>query len=106
MSFHERAEDIRVDDGHILVARLANGDGDFQEASIDLDRFLGNSEGSFEWGGQNFSHTAEDISFHLEGDGNVPVLRARLASSDGELHDADVNLAERIGNENGSFAFV
>lgn len=45
MSFHERAEDIRVDDGHILVARLANGDGDFQEASIDLDRFLGNSEG-------------------------------------------------------------
>lgn len=62
--------------------------------------------GSFEWGGQNFSHTAEDISFHLEGDSNVPVLRARLASSDGALHDADVNLAERIGNENGSFAFV
>ncbi|KAL5362221.1 Cyanovirin-N [Aspergillus floccosus] len=106
MSFHERAEDIRLDDGHILVARLADGEGEFHEVSIDLNEFLGNSEGSFEWGGENFSLSAEDISFELEGDDNVPILRAKLANSEGEHHDADVNLAERIGNENGSFAFV
>lgn len=62
--------------------------------------------GSFEWGGQNFSDTAEEVSFELEGDDNLPILRAKLANSEGERLDADVNLAERIGNDNGTFSFA
>ncbi|KAF6818380.1 cyanovirin-n family protein [Colletotrichum plurivorum] len=105
MSFHASAQNIRVDDGHILRAELANGDGEWQETEVNLNDFIGNNNGSFEWGGAGFADSAEDIHFSLEGDDNVPILRARLFNVEGEAIDADVNLAERIGNDNGNFSF-
>ncbi len=45
MSFHASAQDIRVDDGHILRARLNNADGQQVDAEIDLNQFIGNSNG-------------------------------------------------------------
>ncbi|OLN97900.1 Cyanovirin-N-like protein [Colletotrichum chlorophyti] len=104
MSFHASAEDTRVDDGHILRARLQNGEGEFVDAELDLNQVLGNNNGSFEWGGEGFANSAEDISFDFEGDG-VPILRARLFNLEGEAVDSDVNLAERIGNNDGNFSF-
>ncbi|KAL3478058.1 Cyanovirin-N [Aspergillus californicus] len=106
MSFHHSAQDIRVEDGHRLVAELQNEDGDFQHAEIDLNEFLGNNDGHFEWDGSDFSGSAEDAHFDIEGETDVPVLRARLNNCDGEQVDANVNLAERIVNANGSFQFV
>lgn len=47
MSFHASAENIRVDDGHILRASV-NG----QDAELDLNSCLGNNNGRFEWGGR------------------------------------------------------
>jgi hypothetical protein len=61
--------------------------------------------GSFSWGGVNFSDSAEDINFSLEGDEGVPILRAALKNSEGESIHADINLSERIGNNDGSFVF-
>lgn len=133
MSFHTSAENIRVEDDHILKAELLNEDGEPNETEIDLNEFLGNNDGAFEWGGQGlstasftintrvpkrsssclltmhvnpgFSDTAEEITFSVEGDDNVPVLHARLFNVEGEPINADCNLAERIGNDNGSFVF-
>ncbi|EAW23524.1 CVNH domain-containing protein [Aspergillus fischeri NRRL 181] len=105
MSFHLTAEDIRVEDGHILVARLRNADGEMRDASIDLDKYLGNNNGRFQWDGVNFSHSAEEVHFAIEGGGEVPVLRAQLANQDGGFESADVNLSERIENINGEFVF-
>lgn len=51
-----------------------------------------------------FAGSAENIYFTLEGDAQVPILRARLSESN-ESFDADVNLAERIGNDNGNLSF-
>ena len=45
MSFHATAEDIRVEDGHILKARLRNGNGDLVDAELDLNQYLGNYDG-------------------------------------------------------------
>jgi len=45
MSFAQSAENIRVDDGHILRARLRNGNGDFVDAEIDLNNVIGNDCG-------------------------------------------------------------
>ena len=45
MSFHLTAEDIRIDDNHMLRARLRNADGDLCDAEIDLNNHLGNNEG-------------------------------------------------------------
>lgn len=46
MSFHLSAVDIRIEDGHVLVARLRRADGELQDASIDLDNCLGNDNGT------------------------------------------------------------
>lgn len=105
MSFHISASNIRVEDGHILKATLLDADGNLVEAEFDLDKVIGNNDGNFEWGGVDFSQSAENISFAIEGGDSVPVLRASLRTIDGELVDRDINLAERIGNDNGSFVF-
>lgn len=46
MSFHLSAQDIRIDDDHYLVGQLQNEEGEYVNASIDLNEFLGNDEGT------------------------------------------------------------
>ncbi|KAK3939520.1 putative cyanovirin-n family protein [Diplogelasinospora grovesii] len=98
--FHVASEDIRVDNGHILRARVAKG-GEHVDAEIDLNTVLGNENGHFAWGGEGFALSAQNITFSIEGGASVPVLRAELRKVDGELVNADVNLAERIVNDDG-----
>ncbi|OQE82289.1 hypothetical protein PENNAL_c0037G05506 [Penicillium nalgiovense] len=105
MSFHETASEIELEDGHILKAVLRNEDGDEQESTLDLNEHIGNDNGQFHWDGGDFHSSAEDVSLEREGDDDVPILRARLHDVEGELQDADINLAERIGNDNGELVF-
>ncbi|KAL4758208.1 CVNH domain-containing protein [Aspergillus foveolatus] len=106
MSFHHSAQNINVEDGHRLVAQLQTEAGEWVDAEFDLNQILGNDNGRFQWGESDFSHSAEEITFDIEGEESVPVLRALLKNEDGELVGADVNLAERVGNVNGSFEVV
>ena len=124
MSFHESAHDIRIEDGHILKASLRDGEGDDRDVEIDLNDFIGNDNGMkqsshpcwaycanrfvsgrFCWGGENFNESATNVELSLEGSG-IPVLRANLFNVDGEEIEADINLAERISNEDGELVFV
>lgn len=105
MSFHLTAEDIVIEDNHILKAQLRNEDDELVESTIDLNEYLGNNGGVFEWDGENFSESAEDVEFSIEGDGEVPVLRALLGNGEEETVEADINLSERIVNENGEFVY-
>lgn len=45
MTFHHSAEDIRIDDGHILRARLQRADGEWNDSEIDLNNHIGNDNG-------------------------------------------------------------
>ncbi|KAK6956651.1 hypothetical protein Daesc_001930 [Daldinia eschscholtzii] len=105
-NFYVSSTDIRVDDNHILRARLRTEDGGEVDSEIDLNQFIGNNNGRFEWGGVNFSETAQNVSFSIEGGASVPVLRAELQNLDGEWVGADINLGERISNDNGRFQFI
>ncbi|KAJ5494889.1 hypothetical protein N7539_000005 [Penicillium diatomitis] len=108
MSFHCSASDIELIDGHILKAVLDNGEGDQNESHFDLNECIGNNDGRFEWGGENFSHSAEEIHFTLDEreDGPaVPILRAQLGNMEGEMCYADINLGERITNNGGNLEF-
>ncbi|KAL1625500.1 hypothetical protein SLS56_007322 [Neofusicoccum ribis] len=105
MSFHLSAEDIRIEDNHILKARLRTEGGDWNDAEIDLNQHLGNQDGMIHWDGRDFSHSAENVTFSIEGGGEVPVLRTFLRSIDGEEFARDVNLAERIQNHDGHFVY-
>lgn len=46
----------------------------------------------------------QNVSFSFEGDG-IPVLRAELFNIGGDAIGADINISERIGNDNGQFVF-
>ncbi|KAJ5765156.1 hypothetical protein N7520_004715 [Penicillium odoratum] len=105
MSFHESASSIELEDDHILKATLRNENGDQEEVTLDLNGMIGNNDGDFCWGGENFKESANEIYLSIEGDG-IPVLRAKLLNIEGEDMDADINLAERISNDNGELVFV
>jgi hypothetical protein len=61
--------------------------------------------GNFFWGGQGFSGSAQNIEFNIEGNGSVPVLRASLFDGEGNTQERDINLGERIGNNDGNFSY-
>ena len=46
MSFHLTAEDIVIEDNHILKAQLRNEDDELVESTIDLNEHLGNNGGT------------------------------------------------------------
>lgn len=45
MSFHQSAQDVRVDEGHLLRGKLRNENGDMVDAELDLNNCLGNTDG-------------------------------------------------------------
>jgi hypothetical protein len=53
VNFHLSSQDIELQDGHILVAKCANSDGEYVDAQLDLNYYIGNNDGSFEWGGES-----------------------------------------------------
>ena len=53
----------------------------------------------------NFSHSVDNVEFKIEGGGEVPVLRCFCRDSEGKEFARDVNLSERIENQNGQFVF-
>ncbi|KAF4470375.1 HOL1 [Fusarium albosuccineum] len=103
-NFHESSENIRLEDGHILHAECGDGEGGTNESTLDLDYYLGNNDGYFEWDGNNFSGSASNILLEINEDG-YPILSARLNPIDGDPREANVNLAERIGNDSGTLVF-
>ncbi|CCC06682.1 hypothetical protein SMACR_00708 [Sordaria macrospora] len=107
MSFHLSAEDARIEsrDGHTyLYARLRREDGEWNDAQFNLDSVLGNNDGHFQWGGQDFTGSARNISFDpKEGADDQPILRAELEDCNGDWHSRDVNLTEIVENINGEF---
>ncbi|KAI9741746.1 MAG: hypothetical protein M1834_000132 [Cirrosporium novae-zelandiae] len=105
MSFHLTAENIHIENKHMLKARLRNKKGENVDAHIDLNHHIGNDNGRFEWGGHGFANTAKNVTFSIEGDGTVPVLRASLSKENGEQSNSDINLSERIKNRDGAFVF-
>ncbi|KAL5364492.1 Cyanovirin-N [Aspergillus floccosus] len=78
----------------------------WRQSRLRLDSCLGDSRGSFQWGGHDFTEDAINIRFNPEeGGSHVPVLRAELRDDAGSYHEKDVNLAERINNYNGYLEF-
>jgi hypothetical protein len=45
MSFVETANDLHLEDDHVLVGQLQGDDGELHDASIDLNEVIGNNEG-------------------------------------------------------------
>jgi len=74
------------------------------DATLDLNSCLGNNDGNFEWDGQQFSLTANNISLSIEN--GQPILKAELRDQNNSPVSASINLAERIENQDGEFVFI
>ncbi|KAK3817664.1 MAG: Cyanovirin-N [Benniella sp.] len=102
MSFKDSSKDISITDNHILTAKCRDDDGNWQDASLDLDQFIGNNNGRFAWGAENFSQSAQDVTIDSSG-----YIVGRLKQWDGSWTDAErFNLGVRIQNFNGNLAYV
>lgn len=45
MSFHQTSTHFELENGHMLVAQLENGDGEVVESTLDLNAYIGNDDG-------------------------------------------------------------
>jgi hypothetical protein len=52
-----------------------------------------------------FAGSAQNVTFSLEGGASVPIFRADLTNAGGQPTGSDVNLAERIQNQDGKLVF-
>ncbi|KAF8421825.1 Cyanovirin-N [Tirmania nivea] len=100
MSFHASCENIHLQGGHILVAKARSMNGNWCDSSIDLDHYIGNSDGWFTWDGNNFSHSAKEITLSHRPDGLW--LEGDLPCRDGGYRERQgIRLSDRISNVNG-----
>ncbi|KAJ5986368.1 hypothetical protein N7451_010733 [Penicillium sp. IBT 35674x] len=100
--FHESAKEIRLE-GWTLWASLRSRGGSWKVAQLRLGHVLGNNNGTFEWMGRNVNETAKDPTL-VFWDG-YPIIRASLRDNDGNYHQDDYNLSDKIGNSGGHFSF-
>ncbi|KAF3405606.1 Cyanovirin-N [Talaromyces pinophilus] len=101
-----RTQNLRVNVDKYRKESYLYGDceddrGCVHHSSLRLDDWIGDRNGRFQWGGHDFTKDADEVTFNpSEGASRVPVLRADFHGIQG-----DINLAERINNENGELRF-
>ncbi|RPB20072.1 Cyanovirin-N [Terfezia boudieri ATCC MYA-4762] len=101
MSFHASSQGISLHDNHILVAQVKSEHGTWHHRTIDLNNYIGNSDGWFIWGGQKFSHSARNISLSHRPDGVW--LEGELRCVNGGYRERQgINLSEKISNQGGN----
>ena len=99
MSFSQTSNDINVSDAILSAQCEKEGGSGFAPSTLNLDDYLGNINGSFRWGSQIFSHSAQNIS--NEG----AILTAELQDESGNWRSASVDLDEHIANMNGQLTY-
>ena len=87
-----------------MTATCTDATGRDCRSELNLDAHLGNANGFFEWGGSNFSHSAEHIVISTQAGSTY--LRARLRTQHKSWRDARVNISERVANLNGELRYV
>ena len=103
MSFHRSSSSYELI-GPVLCADCRNIQGKNCPSTFDLDQYLGNRNGFFEWGGKNFSKTAKDV--HFVNDGLSFTLHASLRNRGGSYREATVDLSRSLANHNGKLVYV
>tara|TARA_R110002033_G_scaffold164273_1_gene201549 strand:+ start:62 stop:448 length:387 start_codon:yes stop_codon:yes gene_type:complete len=54
---------------------------------------------------EGYADSGDNFSFGLEGDDGVPILRGELRNVEGDGIPCDINISERISNQNGQLVF-
>ncbi|KAF9971274.1 hypothetical protein BGZ73_005822 [Actinomortierella ambigua] len=100
---------LRLKHGHVMAANCRRpSDSDdpttWPESSIDLNEIIGNSNGTFVWGGEHFVLRADNPELHSQG--NQMILTADLLTAETKWnHKVQLNLSERIVIRDGEFVY-
>ncbi|KAJ4255833.1 hypothetical protein NW757_004456 [Fusarium falciforme] len=101
INFHSAAKEIELIQGHFLRAYIS-WDGDWRQVTLDLDQYIGNSEGRLVWGGKDFMSSSTKVELARDIYGWCPRLYATSMDSRGQALRSALNLAQCIGIENGA----
>ncbi|EEU40093.1 uncharacterized protein NECHADRAFT_76033 [Fusarium vanettenii 77-13-4] len=117
MNFHLGTTNVRLQNGRYLIASISV-DGQWEDATLDLDLYIGNNNGALSWGGcsgypclteemryanmsnprSDFSQQATEIRLGKDAKGGwCPVLEATLLDSQGVAHISGLYLGRCIG---------
>ncbi|KAI8723141.1 CVNH domain-containing protein [Fusarium sp. LHS14.1] len=97
MNFHLGTKNVRLQNGHYLIASISV-DGNWEDATLDLDLYIGNNNGTLSWGGSNFSQRATEIRIGKDARGGwCPILKATLLDSQGVARISGLYLGHCIG---------
>ncbi|KAF8429828.1 Cyanovirin-N [Terfezia claveryi] len=107
-SWLHTARNVHLQGDSILAAQLQKRDGSWQDATIDLNDYLGNSDGKFLWNGSNFAATARDTKIQdRRPDSFEAWILATLQKADGYwpsgADSAGLNITDALKNEDGEF---
>lgn len=97
--FSRTCTNINVD-GSTLTADCERINGSYNDTSINLDNFIGNIDGTLEWGYSEFSLTCNEVG--LAGSNR---LRAECRKRDQSPLGSYINLDEHIANIDGRLEF-
>jgi hypothetical protein len=98
--FSQTCENINIT-GSTLTADCERANGGYQDTSIDLDRYIGNIDGTLEWGDRRFSLTCNEVG--LAGNNR---LRAECERRDQRSYlGSYINLDDHIANIDGRLKF-
>jgi len=82
-------------EGTVLRVACQNSAGGWKGSHLDLNRYLGNEDGVFDWQGENFNMTAKDLQLV------DATLSARLQTRENTWLEASVDLSDHLTNEDG-----
>ncbi|KAF9987715.1 hypothetical protein BGZ65_002229, partial [Modicella reniformis] len=101
-SYTLTSRNVRLDSNapNVLRADLRRNDGTWRDASIDLDMFLANIDGTFTWHNKRFHETARNISL----DGSL--LIAELKTLADRWVPASFELQDNLMNDNDVFRAI
>jgi hypothetical protein len=94
MWFVSAIRNVRLE-GTVLIAECQTSTGDWQQSLLNLDHYLGNQDGFFDWQGKNFSWTAKDLQL------KDTMLSACLKTMQATWLEASVDLNYRLTNKDG-----
>jgi hypothetical protein len=105
MSFSATSTKIKLKkDGHTLSAICKTRSGGSVKSKLNLNTCLGNNDGRFTWGGENFSLSAWKVKLHDSDDGLKLKAHLQRVDPNDHIHDS-VNLDERITNDDGTLVY-
>ncbi len=99
MSFSLTSKNIEISAEGVLSAECKNVTGQYLYSTLDLNPYIGNIDGNFQWGSDKFALTSSNLSV------SGSILSGKLKKNNGNTNDSTINLDDHIKNDEGHLKY-